>query len=66
MVIWSMLAKSAPLDANWIVFVFELLNETLTVCVAQVVQPPLGAKVMLWAAPPFTEIVPVRETVFSA
>ena len=54
-----MLPRSLPVEANWIVFAGLLLSVMFTFNVVQVDQPPVGAKLMLDAAP-FTVIVPAR------
>ena len=57
-----MLARSLPLEANWMVFDELLLREMFTVCVFHVVHEPVGWNVML-VVTPLTIRLPVRELV---
>src|SRR5688572_33251679 len=58
--IWSMFARSCPVDSKRTVFVELLLRLTVTFWVFHVVQAPVGLNVM-FEAEPFTSRRPVRE-----
>src|SRR5687767_14588239 len=58
--IWSMFARSCPVDWNRIVLVELLLSVTATFCVCHDVHDPVDGNVMLLAVP-FTTSCPVRD-----